>query len=77
MNDGRIDGIDLPSLASFCIDGDSCFFGSFRFAQFLMNSTVVLVSSGIDLPSLKLIHLGDSCFFNSIQVEVTSVILVG
>ena len=72
MNDGRIDGIDLPSLASFCIDGDSCFFGSFRFAQFLMNSTVVLVSSGIDLPSLKSMILGDGCFRETPRVEIIS-----
>ena len=74
---GGIDGIDLPSLVSFCVDGDSFFFGSFQSAQFLMTSVVVLMSSGIDLPSLKSIHLGDGCFFYSIQVEIASVILVG
>ena len=72
MNYGRIDGIDLPSLASFCVDGDSGIFGSFRFAQFLVNSIAVLVSSGIDLPSLKSIHLGDGCFSGTPCVEMTS-----
>ena len=52
------DGIDLDSLVSFCVDGDSCFFGSFRYAPFFMDGTVVLAFSGIGLPSLKSIHLG-------------------
>lgn len=78
MSDGgRIDGIDLPSLVSFFVEGNSSFEGSFCYAKLILNSPFILAVSGIDLPSLKLIHLGDSCFFNSIQVEVTSVILVG
>ena len=69
---GGIDGIDLPSLVSFCVDGDSFFFGSFQSAQFLMTSVVVLMSSGIDLPSLKSIHLGDGGFYYTSGVEITS-----
>ena len=72
MNDERIDRIDLPSLASFCVDGDSCFYGSFRFAKLRMNGTVVLMSSEIDLPSLKSIYVGDGCFRESPRVEMTS-----
>ena len=69
---GGIDGIDLPSLVSFCVDGDSGFFGSFWFAQFVMISVVVLLSSGIDLPSLKSIHVGDGCFCGTPHVEMLS-----
>ena len=69
---GGIDGIDLPSLVSFCVDGDSFFFGSFQSAQFLMTSVVVLMSSGIDLPSLKSIHLGDGCFSGTPHVKMIS-----
>ena len=74
---GRIDGIDLPSLSLLCVDGDSCYYGSFRFAKLIMNSIDALMFSGIDLPSLKSIYVGDGCFYNSIQVEITSGILVG
>ena len=72
MESGRIDGIDLPSLVSFCVDGDSCVFGSFYFARFSMNCTVVLMFSRIDLPSLKSIILGDGCFRGTPLVEMTS-----
>ena len=68
----RIDGIDLPSLVSFCVDGDSCIYGSFRFAQFIMTSVVVLVSLGIDLPSLKSIHVEDGCFCGTPHVKMIS-----
>ena len=71
------DGIGLDTLVSFCVDGDSCFFGSFWYAKLRMNGIVVLLSSGIDLPSLKSIHLGGSCLFCSIQDEIASVIFVG
>ncbi len=72
MESGRIDGIDLPSLVSFCVDGDSCVFGSFYFARFSMNCTVVLMFSRIDLPSLKSMILGDGCFREIPRVEMTS-----
>ena len=68
----RIDGIDLPSLVSFCVDGDNFFFGSFQSAQFLMTSVVVLMSSGIDLPSLKSIYVGDGCFSGTPHVMMIS-----
>ena len=78
MSDGgRIDGIDLPSLVSFFVEGNSSFEGSFCYAKLILNSPFILAVSGIDLPSLKSIYLGDSCFFYSIQVEIASVILVG
>ena len=69
---GRIDGIDLDSLVSFCVDGDSCHYGSFWFAQFFMNGSIVVMSSGIDLPSLKSIHVGDGCFYETPRVEMIS-----
>ena len=72
MNDGRIDIIDLPYLESFCIGSDSYYFGSFRFAKLIMHSNCVLLFSGIDLPSLKSIHLGDGCFRESPRVEMIS-----
>ena len=74
---GRIDGIDLPSLISFIIEGESSFMNSFCYAKLILNSPFILAVSGIDLLSLKSIHLGDSCFFYSIQVEIASVIFVG
>ena len=72
MDSGRIDGIDLPSLSSFCVDSDSCFYGSFRFAKLIMNGIVVLMSSGIDLPSLKSIYVGDGCLRETPCVEMIS-----
>ena len=69
---GRIDGIDLPSLASFGIDSDSFHFGSFRFAKLRMHSITILLFSGIDLPSLKSIYVGDSCFHETPRVEIAS-----
>ena len=72
MKDGRNDGLDLPSLASFCVDGDSCSFGSFWFAKLRVNSIHLLMSSGIDLPSLKSIILEDGCFRETPLVEMTS-----
>lgn len=69
---GRIDGIDLPSLASFRVDGDSGIFGSFRFAKLRMHSFGISMSSEIDLPSLKSIILGDGCFRESPRVEMIS-----
>ena len=73
MSDGgRIDGIDLPSLSSFCVDGNSCYFSSFHSARFSMHSIVVLLFSGIDLPSMKSIYVGDGCFRESPCVEMTS-----
>ena len=74
---GRIDGIDLPSLISFFVEGESSLMSSFCYAKLKLNSPFILAVSGIDLPSLKSIHLGGSCFFCSIQVEMASVILVG
>ena len=74
---GRIDGIDLPSLVSFFVEGENSHIRSFFFAKLKLNSPFILAVSGIDLPSLKSIHLGDGCFFSPIQVEITSVILVG
>ena len=74
---GRIDGIDLPSLISFFVEGESSLMNSFCYAKLKLNSPFILAVSGIDLPSLKSIHLGDGCFFSPIQVEITSVILVG
>lgn len=74
---GRIDGIDLPSLISFFVEGESSLMNSFCYAKLKLNSPFILAVSGIDLPSLKSIHLGDGCFFYPIQVEITSVILVG
>ena len=73
---GRIDGIDLPSLISFFVEGESSLMNSFCYAKLKLNSPFILAVSGIDLP-LKSIHLGDGCFFYSIQVEIASVILVG
>ena len=72
VDSGRIDGIDLPSLSLLCVDGDSCIYGSFRSAKLRMTSVVVLVSSGIDLPSLKSIILEDGCFCETPRVEMTS-----
>ena len=72
INSGMYDGIDLPSLVSFCVDGDSCHCGSFWFAQFFMNGSIVVMSSGIDLPSLKSIILGDGCFYETPRVEMIS-----
>ena len=69
---GRIDGIDLDSLSSFCVDGDSCFFSSFWYAKLRMNGSIVVMSSGIDLPSLKSIHVGDGCFYETPHVEMIS-----
>ena len=77
MESGRINEIDLPSLVSFFVEGNSSFEGSFCYAKLILNSPFILAVSGIDLPSLKSIYLGDSCFFYSIQVEIASVILVG
>ena len=77
MKSGRIDGIDLPSLISFFVEGESSLMSSFYYAKLILNSPFILAVSGIDLPSLKSIILGDSCFFCSIQVEMASVILVG
>ena len=74
---GRIDGIDLPSLISFIVEGESSFMNSFCYAKLILNSPFILAVSGIDLLSLKSIHLGDGCFFYSIQVEIASVIFVG
>ena len=77
MKSGRIDGIDLPSLVSFFVEGENSNIRSFFFTKLKLNSPFILAVSGIDLPSLKSIHLGGSCFFCSIQVEIASVILVG
>ena len=66
------DRIDLDTLVSFCVDDDSCFFGSFWYAPFSMNGIVILMSSGIDLPSLKSMILGDGCFREIPRVEMTS-----
>ena len=74
---GRIDGIDLPSLISFFVEGESSLTRSLCYVKLILNSPFILAVSGIDLPSLKSIHLGDGCFFYSIQVEIASVILVG
>ena len=77
MESERNDRIDLPSLVSFFVEGESCLISSFCYAKLKLNSPFILAVSGIDLPSLKSIHLGDSCFFYSIQVEISSAILVG
>ena len=66
------DRIDLDTLVSFCVDDDSCFFSSFWHAPFSMNGIVLLMSSGIDLPSLKSIYVGDSCFRETPRVEIAS-----
>ena len=66
------DGIDLPSLVSFCVDGDSCHYGSFWYAPFFMDGTVILAFSGIGLPSLKSVILGDGCFRETPHVEMIS-----
>ena len=67
-----LNGIDLDTLVSFCVDDDSGIFGSFWYAPFSMNGIVLLMSSGIDLPSLKSIYVGDSCFRETPRVEMTS-----
>lgn len=72
MKSGGVDGTDLPSLSSFIVDDGSCFCGSFRFARLKMNSITTLFFSGIDLPSLKSIHLGDGGFYYTSGVEITS-----
>ena len=69
---GMYDRIDLDTLVSFCVDDDSCFFSSFWHAPFSMNGIVLLMSSGIDLPSLKSIYVGDSCFHETPRVEIAS-----
>lgn len=77
MSDSRrIDGIDLPSLVSFGIDSDSFHFGSFRFAKLRMHSITILLFSGIDLPSLKSIHVGDGCFYSTSRVEMISEVVL-
>ena len=73
MSDGgRIDGIDLPSLVSFFVEGNSSFEGSFCYAKLILNSPFILAVSGIDLPSLKSIHVGDGCFRSTPHVEMIS-----
>ena len=70
------DGIGLDTLVSFCVDGDSCFFGSFWYAKLRMNGIVVLLSSGIDLPSLKSVFLGDGCFRETPYVKMISEVVL-
>ena len=67
-----LNGIDLDTLVSFCVDDDSCFFSSFWHAPFSMNGIVLLMSSGIDLPSLKSIYVGDGCLRETPCVEMIS-----
>ena len=73
---GRIDGIDLPSLISFFVEGESSLMNSFCYAKLKLNSPFILAVSGIDLPSLKSVFLGDGCFRETPHVKMISEVVL-
>ena len=66
------DGIDLPSLSSFFVEGEVSILASFRYTKLIMNSMSYLLFSKADLPSLESIHLGNGSFRNTPRVEMIS-----
>ena len=66
------DGIDLPSLSSFFVEGEVSILASFRYTKLMMNSKLLLLFSKADLPSLESVHLGDGSFRSTPRVEMIS-----
>ena len=66
------DLLDLDSLVYFVVAGDNSLMGSFRCTTLAVRSICASVFSGIDLPSLKSIHVGDGCFYETPRVEMIS-----